>query len=121
MPGIERMTVDVRGKHAERLAKLGIPAIALFPVVPANKKDNKAKEAFNPGGLVPTAVKALKKAVPELGVITDIALDPYTVHGQDGLIDKSGYVLNYETTAVLVKHALGHAAARAEVVGPSEM
>ncbi len=121
MPGIERMTVDVLVKHAERLAKLGIPAIALFPVVPANKKDNKAKEAFNPGGLVPTAVKALKKAVPELGVITDIALDPYTVHGQDGLIDKSGYVLNDETTAVLVKQALCHAAAGADVVAPSDM
>jgi len=121
MPGIERMTVDVLVKYAERLIKLGIPAIALFPVVPAKKKDNKAKEAYNPKGLVPTAVKALKHAVPEIGVITDIALDPYTIHGQDGLIDKSGYVLNDETTAVLVRQALSHAAAGADVVAPSDM
>jgi porphobilinogen synthase len=121
MPGIERMTIDVLVKYAERLVKLGIPAIALFPVVPAKKKDNGAKEAYNPKGLVPAAVQALKKSVPEIGVITDIALDPYTIHGQDGLIDKSGYVLNDETTAVLVKQALCHAAAGADVVAPSDM
>ncbi|MEK6550617.1 MAG: porphobilinogen synthase, partial [Pseudomonadota bacterium] len=121
MPGIERMTVDGLLTYAARIAKLGIPAIALFPVVAEKQKDNEAKEAFNPKGLVPTAVKALKQALPELGVITDIALDPYTVHGQDGLIDSSGYVLNDETTAVLVKQALCHAAAGADVVAPSDM
>jgi porphobilinogen synthase len=121
MPGIERMTVDVLLKYAERLLKLGVPALALFPVVGQDKKDNKAKEAFNPKGLVPRVVKMLKKELPELGVITDIALDPYTIHGQDGLIDASGYVLNDETVAVLVKQALTHAAAGADVVAPSDM
>jgi porphobilinogen synthase len=121
MPGIERVTVDLLLKQAERLLKLGVPAIALFPVVPASKKDNKAKEAFNPKGLVPQTVRALKKNFPELGVITDIALDPYTSHGQDGLIDGSGYVLNDETVAVLVKQALSHAEASADVVAPSDM
>ena len=121
MPGIERVTTDLLLKQAEKLLKLGIPAIALFPVVAASKKDNKAKEAFNPNGLVPQTVRALKKNFPELGVITDIALDPYTSHGQDGLIDNSGYVLNDETVAVLVKQALAHAAAGADVVAPSDM
>ena len=121
MPGISRVTTDLLLKQAEKLLKLGVPAIALFPVVPASKKDNKAKEAFNPAGLVPQTVRALKKNFPELGVITDIALDPYTSHGQDGLIDNSGYVLNDETVAVLVKQALSHAAAGADVVAPSDM
>ena len=121
MPGIERVTTDLLLKQAERLLKLGVPAIALFPVVPASKKDNKAKEAYNPKGLVPQTVRALKKNFPELGVITDIALDPYTAHGQDGLIDATGYVLNDETVAVLVKQALTHAAAGADVVAPSDM
>ena len=121
MPGIERVTTDLLLKQAERLLKLGVPAIALFPVVPASKKDNKAKEAHNPKGLVPQTVRALKKNFPELGVITDIALDPYTAHGQDGLIDATGYVLNDETVAVLVKQALTHAAAGADVVAPSDM
>ncbi len=121
MPGIERVTTDLLLKQAERLLKLGVPAIALFPVVPASKKDNKAKEACNPKGLVPQTLRALKKNFPELGVITDIALDPYTAHGQDGLIDATGYVLNDETVAVLVKQALTHAAAGADVVAPSDM
>jgi porphobilinogen synthase len=121
MPGIERVTTDLLLRQAEKLLKLGIPAIALFPVVASSKKDNKAKEAFNPNGLVPQTVRALKKNFPELGVITDIALDPYTSHGQDGLIDGTGYVLNDETVAVLVKQALSHAAAGADVVAPSDM
>jgi len=121
MPGIERVTTDLLLRQAEKLLKLGIPAIALFPVVASSKKDNKAKEAFNPNGLVPQTVRALKKNFPELGVITDIALDPYTSHGQDGLIDSTGYVLNDETVAVLVKQALAHAASGADVVAPSDM
>ncbi len=121
MPGISRVTTDLLLRQAEKLLKLGVPAIALFPVISPSKKDNKAKEAFNPRGLVPQTVRALKKNFPELGVITDIALDPYTLHGQDGLIDGSGYVLNDETVAVLVKQALSHAAAGADVVAPSDM
>ncbi len=121
MPGINRVTVDLLLKQAEKLLKLGVPAMALFPVVHASKKDNKAKEAFNPQGLVPNTVRLLKKNFPELGVITDVALDPYTSHGQDGLIDSSGYVLNDETVAVLVKQALVHATAGADVVAPSDM
>ena len=121
MPGISRVTTDLLLKQAEKLLKLGVPAVALFPVVASSKKDNKAGEAFNPKGLVPQTVRALKKNFPELGVITDIALDPYTSHGQDGLIDSAGYVLNDETVAVLVKQALSHAAAGADVVAPSDM
>jgi len=111
MPGISRVTPDLLLKQAEKLLKLGVPAIALFPVMPASKKDNKAKEAYNPKGLVPHTVSTLKKKFPELGVITDIALDPYTSHGQDGLIDGTGYVLNDATMAVLVRQALSHAEA----------
>ena len=121
MPGISRVTVDLLLKQVEKLLKLGVPALALFPVVPASKKDNKAKEAYNPKGLVPHTLRTLKKNFPELGVITDIALDPYTSHGQDGLIDGTGYVLNDETVAVLVKQALSHAAAGADIVAPSDM
>ncbi|MBI3545648.1 MAG: porphobilinogen synthase [Gammaproteobacteria bacterium] len=121
MPGISRVTLDLLLKQAEKLSQLGVPAVALFPVVASAKKDNKAKEAFNPNGLVPRVVRELKKNFPQLGVITDIALDPYTVHGQDGLIDKNGYVLNDETVAVLVKQALAHAAAGADIVAPSDM
>jgi porphobilinogen synthase len=98
-----------------------VPALALFPVVPQEKKDDRASEAWNPDGLVPRVVQALKKELPGLGVITDVALDPYTVHGQDGLIDDSGYVLNDETVAALVRQALAHAAAGADVVAPSDM
>jgi len=121
MPRVSRVTLDLLLKQGERLLKLGVPAIALFPVVDKSKKDNKAKEACNPKGLVPRTVRELKKHLPELGVITDIALDPYTSHGQDGLIDKTGYVLNDETVAVLVRQALAHAEAGADVVAPSDM
>jgi porphobilinogen synthase len=121
MPGIERMSLDWLLKYAEELQRLGVPAVALFPVIAADKKDNKAHEAWNPEGLVPTVVRRLKQNFPELGVITDVALDPYTAHGQDGLIDDSGYVLNDETVAALVKQALCHAEAGADVVAPSDM
>ncbi|EDN69663.1 Porphobilinogen synthase [Beggiatoa sp. PS] len=108
-------------KEAAELVKLGIPALALFPVVPAEKKSLDAKEAYNPEGLAQRAVRALKTEFPELGVITDVALDPFTTHGQDGLIDDTGYVMNDETVATLVKQALSHAQAGAEVVAPSDM
>ena len=124
MPGVERVTLDRLLPLAEKAAKLGIPAIALFPVVPLEKKSWGAEEAWNPDGLVPRVVAALKRAVPELGVITDVALDPYTAHGQDGLIardDPTGYVLNDETVAALTKQALCHAAAGVDVVAPSDM
>jgi porphobilinogen synthase len=121
MPGIERVTIDELLKEAAELVDLGIPALALFPVVPVEKKSLDAREAFNPDGLAQRAVRALKQNVPELGVITDIALDPFTTHGQDGLIDASGYVLNDETVAVLVQQALSHAQAGADIVAPSDM
>ncbi len=121
MPGVERVSVDLLLPIAEECAKLGIPALALFPVVGSEKKSLGAEESFNPNGLVPRTVAALKKAVPELGVITDVALDPYTSHGQDGLIDEAGYVLNDETIAVLQKQAACHAGAGADVVAPSDM
>jgi len=121
MPGVERLGLNELLGEAEALAALGIPAVALFPVIEQAKKSPDAREAYNPDGLVPRAVALLKRHVPELGVITDVALDPYTSHGQDGLIDDSGYVLNDETVAVLVKQALCHAAAGADVVAPSDM
>ena len=121
MPGIQRVSVDLLLKQAERLLDLGIPAVALFPVIDARLKSDQAEEAFKPDGLVPSVVRELKKQLPELGVITDVALDPYTSHGQDGLIDESGYVLNDETVEVLVKQALSHAEAGADVVAPSDM
>jgi len=121
MPGVKRQSIDVLLKTAGECVKLGIPAIALFPVVEQQHKSLDAAEAFNDKGLVPRTIKALKKAYPELGVITDVALDPYTTHGQDGLIDDTGYVLNDETVAVLVKQALCHAKAGADVVAPSDM
>ncbi len=121
MPGVERQSLDLLLKTAERAVKLGVPALALFPVVDQSFKTELAEEAFNPEGLVPRVVRALKKEFPELGVITDVALDPYTIHGQDGLIDSAGYVLNDETLAVLVKQALCHAEAGADVVAPSDM
>ncbi len=121
MPGVERLSIDHLLALAERLLKLGVPAIALFPVVGADKKSDLAEEAFNPDGLAQRAVRALKDAVPELGVITDVALDPFTSHGQDGLIDDTGYVMNDETVDVLVKQALSHAEAGADVVAPSDM
>jgi porphobilinogen synthase len=121
MPGVKRQSIDALLKTAEECVKLGIPALALFPVVPQEFKSLDAKEAFNQEGLVPRTVSALKKAFPDLGVITDVALDPYTTHGQDGLIDETGYVMNDETVAVLVQQALSHAKAGADVVAPSDM
>lgn len=121
MPGVERFSIDLLLEEAQYLAKLGIPAIALFPVVTQDAKSLDAAEAYNPDGLVQRAVKVLKEHVPQLGVITDVALDPFTTHGQDGIIDEIGYVLNDETTEVLVKQALSHAQAGADVVAPSDM
>ncbi|MGF1686901.1 porphobilinogen synthase [Photobacterium japonica] len=121
MPGIERLSVDLLLEEAAYLAKLGIPAIALFPVVSQDVKTVLAEEAYNPDGLVQRAVRQLKAAVPELGVITDVALDPYTVHGQDGIIDEDGYVVNDITTEILIKQALSHAEAGVDVVAPSDM
>jgi len=121
MPGIERLSIDLLAQQARELQQLGVPAVALFPVVDAARKSLLAEEAYNADGLVQRAVKSLKDAVPELGVITDIALDPYTTHGQDGIIDAAGYVVNDVTTEALVKQALSHAAAGADVVAPSDM
>ena len=121
MPGIKRLTKDLLIEEAKELAALGVPAIAIFPVTPADKKSLEAEEAYNPEGLAQRTVKALKQAVPEMGVITDVALDPFTVHGQDGIIDEDGYVLNDITTDILVKQALSHAEAGADVVAPSDM
>ncbi len=121
MPGIERISIDLLVREAELLAKLGIPAIALFPVTPQEAKSLDAREAWNPDGLAQRAVRAIKEAVPEMGVITDVALDPFTTHGQDGIIDDSGYVLNDQTVAALVQQALSHAEAGADVVAPSDM
>ena len=121
MPGVNRLTIDRLVDSAKRLGALGVPAMVLFPVVGNDKKTPGAEEAFNPDGLVQRAVSTVRTAVPELGVITDIALDPYTSHGQDGLIDEQGYVINDETVDVLVKQAISHAAAGAQVVAPSDM
>jgi porphobilinogen synthase len=121
MPGVERKSIDRLVEEAREVMDLGIPAIALFPVTPAEAKSEDAREAYNPQGLAQRAVRALKRALPDLGVITDVALDPFTTHGQDGLIDASGYVLNDETVEVLVKQALSHADAGADVVAPSDM
>jgi porphobilinogen synthase len=121
MPGVERVTIDELVREAEGLMKLGIPAMALFPVTPREAKSLDAEESWNPEGLAQRAVRAVKKAVPELGIITDVALDPFTTHGQDGIIDDSGYVLNDITVTALVKQALSHAAAGADVVAPSDM
>ena len=121
MPGIERLSIDLLLKEAKTLIALGIPAIALFPVVSDSKKSDDAAEAWNPDGLIQTAVRELKRHYPELGVITDVALDPYTLSGQDGLTDGNGYVLNDETVEVLVKQALSHAKAGADIVAPSDM
>lgn len=121
MPGIDRLSIDELLKEAELVYSLGIPAIALFPVPKQESKSLDANEAFNPDGLAQRAVRALKNAVPSLGVITDVALDPFTTHGQDGLIDDSGYVINDETVEVLVKQALSHAEAGANIVAPSDM
>jgi porphobilinogen synthase len=121
MPGIERVSIDELVREGEALLQLGVPAVALFPVTPPQAKSLEAQEAWNPEGLAQRAVRALKKAVPELGVITDVALDPFTTHGQDGIIDSTGYVLNDVTVEALVKQALSHAAAGADIVAPSDM
>ena len=122
MPGVNRLSVDLLVAEASDIAALGIPAVALFPVVAENRKSLLAEEAYNPEGLAQRAVRALKQAVPELGVITDVALDPFTSHGQDGIIDQeTGYVLNDITNETLVKQALSHAQAGADIVAPSDM
>jgi porphobilinogen synthase len=121
MPGVERLTIDRLVKYAEELVRLGVPALALFPVTPADKKSQTAEEAYNPEGLVQRAVRAVKSAIPELGIITDVALDPYTSHGQDGLVGTDGYVLNDETIEVLVRQALALAEAGSDMVAPSDM
>ena len=121
MPGVERMSIDLLVQAAGRCVELGVPAIALFPVTPPEAQSEDAREAFNPDGLAQRAVRALKEAHPELGVVTDVALDPFTTHGQDGLIDDSGYVLNDDTVDVLTQQALSHADAGADVVAPSDM
>jgi porphobilinogen synthase len=121
MPGIERLSIDLLLPQAREIQQLGIPAIALFPVVAPERKSLMAEESFNADGLVQRTVRALKDALPELGVITDVALDPFTTHGQDGIIDDAGYVLNDVTSEILVKQALSHAAAGADVVAPSDM
>jgi porphobilinogen synthase len=121
MPDVERVTIDELLKEGEALLELGIPAVALFPVTDGSRKSDDGREAFNPDGLAQRAVRALKKSMPELGVITDVALDPFTTHGLDGVIDPTGYVLNDVTVEVLVKQALSHAEAGADVVAPSDM
>ena len=121
MPGVERLTIDQLVVEAGLLVKYGVPLIALFPVVGDERKSLMAEEAYNPEGLAQRAVRALKAAYPELGVMTDVALDPFTTHGQDGIIDADGYVLNDITTEVLVKQALSHAEAGADIVAPSDM
>ncbi|MED5238120.1 MAG: porphobilinogen synthase [Pseudomonadota bacterium] len=121
MPGVERMSIDLLVKEAEELAELGVPAMALFPVTPADVKTLDGREAWNPEGLAQRAVRAIKAAVPEMGIITDGALDPFTTHGQDGIIDDNGYVLNDVTVDALVKQALSQAEAGADVIAPSDM
>lgn len=121
MPGIERLSIDLLVAECKYLVTLGIPAVALFPVTPANAKTEFAEEAFNPNGLAQRAVRAIKDACPTLGVITDVALDPFTIHGQDGILDANGYVLNDRTVETLVRQALSHSEAGADVVAPSDM
>ena len=121
MPGIERVSIDQLLIEAKEIIDLKIQAIALFPVIGPDKKTEEAEESFNPDGLIQRAVKSLKRSFPELAVITDVALDPYTSHGQDGLIDSNGYVLNDETVDVLIKQSLSHAEAGADIVAPSDM
>ncbi len=121
MPGVNRVSIDLLLEEAGQLVALGVPAVALFPVTPAALKSEMAEEAYHEKGLAQKAVRALKAVYPELGVITDVALDPFTIHGQDGIIDENGYVLNDVTTEILIKQALSHAAAGADVVAPSDM
>ena len=121
MPGVTRLSIDLLIEEAREAVRLGIPALALFPVTPPEAKSEDARESFNPNGLAQRAVRALKDALPDLGVITDVALDPFTTHGQDGLIDEHGYVMNDPTVEVLVRQAVSHALAGADVVAPSDM
>lgn len=121
MPGVERLTIDLLVAEAKEVFALGIPMIALFPVTPLEAKSLDAVEAYNPEGLAQRAIRAVKEACPELGVMTDVALDPFTTHGQDGIIDADGYVLNDDTVDVLMQQALSHAKAGADVIGPSDM
>jgi len=121
MPGVERLSIDLILEEAAQIHQLGIPAIALFPVTSAEKKSDDAKEAYNPEGLAQRCVRALKESFPHLGIITDVALDPFTSHGQDGLINSDGYVVNDETVEVLCKQALSHAQAGVDIVAPSDM
>lgn len=121
MPGVLRRSIDLLVEYVKTAAELGIPAVALFPVIDSDKKTTLAEEAYNDDGLIPRAISAIKAAVPEMGVITDVALDPYTLSGQDGIIDDDGYILNDLTVEVLVKQALSHAKAGADVVAPSDM
>ncbi|WP_111875060.1 porphobilinogen synthase [Aeromonas bivalvium] len=121
MPGVDRLSIDLLLIEAAELVALGVPAVALFPVTPVEKKSLLAEEAYNPDALAQRATRALKAAFPELGVITDVALDPFTTHGQDGIIDDEGYVMNDITTEILVKQALSHARAGADMVAPSDM
>jgi porphobilinogen synthase len=121
MPGVERQSVDLCVERSRRAWELGIPAVALFPVTPGESKSDDASEAFNSDGLAQRATRAIKDAVPELGIITDVALDPFTIDGQDGLTDDAGYVLNDETVEVLVQQALSHAEAGSDIVAPSDM
>jgi porphobilinogen synthase len=121
MPGVSRLSIDLLVEKAQRLQELGIPVIALFPVIGGEKKSLYAEEAHNADGLAQRAVRAIKEAAPNIGVMTDVALDPYTSHGQDGLLDEEGYVLNDDTIEVLIKQALSHAAAGADIVAPSDM
>ncbi len=121
MPGVERLSIDLLLEQAEKISQLGIPAIALFPVTSVEKKSNDAEEAYNPEGLAQRSVRALKASFPDLGVITDVALDPFTSHGQDGLLNSEGYVINDKTVEVLCKQALSHAQAGVDIVAPSDM
>ncbi|WP_415904876.1 porphobilinogen synthase [Neptuniibacter sp. QD48_55] len=121
MPGVERMSIDLLVKEAKELASLGVPAMALFPVTPMDAKSELAEEAYNPDGLAQRAVKAIKDACPEMGIMTDVALDPFTTHGQDGIIDENGYVLNDRTVDTLIQQAVSHAEAGADIVAPSDM
>lgn len=121
MPGIERLSLDLLVSEVKELNELGIPMIALFPVPDASSKTLDAAEAYNPDGLIQRAIRAIKQAVPPIGIMSDIALDPYTTHGQDGIIDKNGYVLNDDTIDVLMQQALSHAQAGVDVIGPSDM
>lgn len=121
MPGVERLSLDLLFPVIEAVARVGIPAIALFPVIDPDKKTARGEEAFNPSGLVPQAVAELKKRFPDVGIVCDVALDPYTSHGQDGVIDSAGYILNDETIAILEKQAIAQASAGVDIVAPSDM